>query len=65
MVGQMLSDIEERMTQPAEANVLAPALAIRVDPIHLLSVAAGYIGLAGGFGATVFVCLRLIEAISN
>jgi len=55
LVGEMLKQIEEHMTAPAPAIGIEAALVQRVDPIHILSMIAGYVGLACGFGAAVFV----------
>jgi hypothetical protein len=65
LVGEMIREAEERMAQPAEANVLAPALSSRVDPIHVFSIMAGYIGLAGGFGVAGLLCLRLAQVLTS
>jgi len=55
LVGEMLKQIEEHMTVPAPAIGLEAALAQRVDHVHILSVVAGYVGLACGFGAAAFI----------
>jgi len=65
MVGEMLKEIEERMTDSADAMVLAPALPIRVDPIHLLSIAAGYIGLACGFSVVGLLCFGALQSLTG
>ena len=65
MVGEMLNDIEERLTRSADAIVLAPALPVRVDPIHLLSIAAGYIGLACGFAVAGLLCFGALQSLTG
>jgi len=65
LVGEMLKEVEQRMAQPIEAVVLAPALSSRVDGIHLLSVAAGYIGLACGFVVAGLLCFGAIQILTG
>jgi hypothetical protein len=60
LVGEMLKQIEEHMTASSPAIVLEPAPSSRVDAIHILSVAAGYVGLACGFGAVALVVSWLL-----
>ncbi len=65
LVGEMLKEIEGRMAQPVEATVLAPALSARVDPVHLLSVAAGYIGLVCGFAMVALAAYGALQTLTG
>lgn len=60
LVGEMLKQIEEHMADPSAAIALEPTLSSRVDAIHILSVTAGYAGLAFAFGAAALVAAWLI-----
>ena len=55
MVGEMLKQIEDHMADPSAAIVFGPTLSPRVDAVHFLSVAAGYVGLAFAFGTAAII----------
>jgi len=55
MVGEMLRQVEEHMSAPSPAIALEPRLSSRVDVVHIVSVAAGYVGLASGLGAAALI----------